>query len=75
MIIILILWLEYPKTNANQKTIEKMKEYQGHSGYIEEQNDDIKSEYDTQTFITSDIDKEKGISISLMALSHIKMEM
>ena len=51
LIIILILWLEYPNTNADQKTIEKLKEYKKDAlkihteniENIEEQNDYVKS--------------------------------
>ena len=69
LIIILILWLEYPNTNANQKTFEKLKEYQKNAlknhtenyEYLVDKNDDVKSEYDTKIFNPSDIDEEKGI--------------
>ena len=64
--LILILWLEYQNTNASKKTIEKLKEYKTNTleihtetaEYIPEQNDDVKSEYNTKTFITSHIDED-----------------
>ena len=67
LIIILILWLEYPNTNANQKTIEKLKQYKKDASEfhtentenIVEQNDKVNSEYDTKTFIESHIDEEE----------------
>ena len=67
LIIILILWLEYPNTNANQKTIEKLKQYKKDASEfhtentenIVEQNDNVNSEYDTKTFIESHIDEEE----------------
>ena len=67
LIIILILWLEYPNTNANQKTIEKLKQYKKDASEIHtentenivEQNDNVNSEYNTKTFITSHIDEEE----------------
>ena len=67
LIIILILWLEYPNTNANQKTIEKLKQYKKDASEIHtentenivEQNDNVNSEYNTKTFITSNIDEEE----------------
>ena len=66
---ILILWLDYPNTNAKQKTVEKLKQYQENAlkihtentEYIVEQNNDVESEYDTKTFIASKIEEEKGI--------------
>ena len=65
--LILILWLVYQNANANQKTIEKMKEYKknapkNHTECFEQIND-VMSEFDTKTFNISDIDEEKGISI------------
>ena len=65
--LILILWLVYQNANANQKTIEKMKEYRknalkNHTECFEQIND-IMTEFDTKTFNVSDIDEEKGISI------------
>ena len=65
--LILILWLVYQNANANQKTIEKMKEYKrsslkNHSECFEQSND-VMSEFDTKTFNIADIDEEKGISI------------
>ena len=63
---VLILWL-VQNANANQKTIEKLKEYQeintlkNHTEYSE-QSDDVISEYDTKTFHISHIDEEKGNS-------------
>ena len=75
---ILILWL-VQNANANQKTIEKLKEYQetntlkNHTEYSE-QSDDVISEYDTKTFHVSHIDEEKGNSFLFRTFSHIMMK-
>ena len=77
---ILILWL-VQNANANQKTIEKLKEYQeintlkNHIEYSE-QSDDVISEYDTKTFHISHIDEEKGNSFLFWTrtFSHIMMK-
>ena len=77
---ILILWL-VQNANANQKTIEKLKEYQeintlkNHIEYSE-QSDDVLSEYDTKTFHISHIDEEKGNSFLFWTrtFSHIMMK-
>ena len=69
LFLILILWLDYPNTNAKQKTVEKLKQYQENAlkihtentEYIVEQNNDVESEYDTKNFIASKIDEGKGI--------------
>ena len=76
--LISILWLVYQNANANQKTIEKLKEYQknalkNHTEYFE-QSDDIISEYDTKTFNISDIDKEKGSYTLFVTFSYIMMK-
>ena len=68
---ILILWL-VQNANANQKTIEKLKEYQknalkNNTEYFE-QSDDALSEYDTKTFNVSAIDEDKGIYILFLTL-------
>ena len=84
LIIILILWLEYPNTEADQKTIEKLKEYKKNAlkihteniEYIGEQNDNVKSEYDTKTFIASHIDEEeKGFNKSLNYLDQTNLKL
>ena len=72
---VLILWL-VQNANANQKTIEKLKEYQeintlkNHTEYSE-QSDDVISEYDTKTFHISHIDEEKGNSFLFLTFSQI----
>ena len=70
--LILILWLIYRNADANQKTIEKLKEYQknalkNHTEYFE-QRDDVLSEYDTKNFNISEIDEDKGISFLFQTL-------
>ena len=70
--LILILWLIYRNADANQKTIEKLKEYQknalkNHTEYFE-QSDDVLSEYDTKNFNISEIDQDKGISFLFQTL-------
>ena len=70
--LILILWLIYQNADANQKTIEKLKEYQknalkNHTEYFE-QSDDVLSGYDTKTFNISEIDEDKGIYILFLTL-------
>ena len=70
--LILILWLIYQNADANQKTIEKLKEYQknalkNNTEYFE-QSDDVLSEYDTKTFNISEIDEDKGIYILFLTL-------
>ena len=70
--LILILWLLYQNADANQKTIEKLKEYQknalkNHTEYFE-QSDDVLSEYDTKNFNISEIDQDKGISFLFQTL-------
>ena len=70
LFVILILWLEYQNTNASKKTFEKLVKYQknaleihtGTSEYTLEQNDNVKSEYDTKTFNLPNIDEEKGMA-------------
>ena len=76
--LISILWLVYQNANANQKTIEKLKEYKknalkNRTEYFE-QSDDIISEYDTKTFNISDIDKEKGSYTLFVTFSYIMMK-
>ena len=76
--LISILWLVYQNANANQKTIEKLKEYKknalkNHTEYFE-QSDDIISEYDTKTFNISDLDKEKGSYTLFVTFSYIMMK-
>ena len=63
---ILILWL-VQNAIANQKTIEKLKEYQEINALknlteYSEQSDDVIREYDTKNFRISHIDEEKGNS-------------
>ena len=70
--LILILWLLYQNADANQKTIEKLKEYQknalkNNTEYFE-QSDDVLSEYDTKNFNISEIDEDKGISFLFQTL-------
>ena len=70
--LISILWLLYQNADANQKTIEKLKEYQknalkNNTEYFE-QSDDALSEYDTKTFNVSAIDEHKGIYILFLTL-------
>ena len=76
--LILILWLVYQNANTNQKTIEKLKEYQKNArkNHTEcfEQSHDIISEYDTKTFNISDIDKEKGIYTLFLTFLYIMMK-
>ena len=67
LFLILILWLEYQNTNASKKTVEKLREYEKsaleiqteNTEYVLEQNDNVKSEYNTKTFNLPHID-EKG---------------
>ena len=70
--LILILWLLYQNADANQKTIEKLKEYKknalkNNTEYFE-QSDDVLSEYDTKNFNISEIDQDKGISFLFQTL-------
>ena len=70
--LILILWLLYQNADANQKTIEKLKEYQknalkNNTEYFE-QSDDVLSEYNAKTFNVSAIDEDKGIYILFLTL-------
>ena len=72
---ILILWL-VQNAIANQKTIEKLKEYQEINTLknlteYSEQSDDVIREYDTKNFHISHIDEEKGNSFLFLTFSHI----